>query len=103
MRHHAAGLRRLIKDPSKVQALIDDPREVELPSRQRALVNHSIKLTKTPGRMQESDLQALRDVGLDDRAILDITMICGYFGFVNRLADGLGVALEELWKDEPNP
>jgi alkylhydroperoxidase family enzyme len=53
--------------------------------------------------MQESDLQPMRDAGLDDRAILDANMVCGYFAFVNRVADGLGVPLEADWDHEPNP
>ena len=85
------------------QSLIDDPEIVELAPRERALVDYAIKLTKTPAKMQEADVQVLRDAGLDDRAILDANMICGYFAFVNRLADGLGVPLEDFWKDEPNP
>jgi len=86
-----------------VVELIRNPGEVELSPRHRALVNYAIKLTREPARMQESDLQPMRDAGLDDRAILDTNMICGYFAFVNRLADGLGVPLEDYWKDEPNP
>jgi uncharacterized peroxidase-related enzyme len=86
-----------------VQALIDDPRTAELPARTRALVDYAIKLTLEPSRMQAGDLLAMRDAGLDDRAILDANMICGYFAFVNRLADGLGVPLEEYWQDEPDP
>jgi uncharacterized peroxidase-related enzyme len=85
------------------QSLIDDPATAELPPRARALVDDVIKLTQTPAKMLEADVQALRDAGLDDRAILDANMICGYFAFVNRLADGLGVPLEDFWKDEPNP
>ena len=66
-------------------------------------MNYAIKLTEAPAKMLEVDVQALRDAGLDDRSILDANMICGYFAFVNRLADGLGVPLEDFWKDEPNP
>jgi len=86
-----------------VRNLINDPEGIELPPRRRALVDYATKLTREPARMQEIDLQPMRDAGLDDRAILDINMVCGYFAFVNRLADGLGVPLEEYWKDEPNP
>ena len=86
-----------------VRALIDDPETVALSNRQRALVNYVSKLTRTPARMQESDLQPLRDAGFDDRAILDANLVCGYFAFVNRLADGLGVPLEDYWQSEPNP
>ena len=39
----------------------------------------------------------LRDVGFKDRAILDINQIVAYFAYVNRIADGLGVDLEDFW------
>jgi alkylhydroperoxidase family enzyme len=42
-----------------------------------------------------SDVDALRAAGFDDRAIHDICAITAYFAFVNRIADGLGVELEE--------
>jgi len=44
--------------------------------------------------MTEADLAPLRAAGLDDRALLDLAMIVGYFAFVNRLASGLGVEVE---------
>jgi len=48
--------------------------------------------------MTESDLGELRAEGLSDQDILDITLIVGYFNFVNRIALGLGVVYnkEEL-------
>ena len=54
--------------------------------------------------MTESDLGELRAVGLSDKDILDLTLIVGYFNFVNRIALGLGVgwSAEELtgYRDE---
>jgi hypothetical protein len=38
--------------------------------------------------------------GVHDEAIPDINQVAGYYAFVNRLADGLGVELEEFWADE---
>ena len=52
------------------------------------------KLTLTPWEMEEADVIALREVGFSDAAILDINQVTGYYAFVNRLADGLGVELE---------
>lgn len=40
------------------------------------------------------DVQALRDAGLQDRAIHDVNAIVAYFNYVNRVALGLGVELE---------
>jgi len=56
------------------------------------------KLTLKPWEMVEADVIALRDVGFSDSAILDINQVTGYYAYVNRLADGLGVELEEFWK-----
>jgi len=42
----------------------------------------------------------LRDLGLDDRALVDANQVVSYFNYVNRIADGLGVELEDEWPDE---
>lgn len=60
----------------------------------RALLAYAAKLTRTPGAMAATDVQALRQAGFGDRAIHDACAIVGYFAFVNRIADGLGVELE---------
>ena len=44
--------------------------------------------------MAESDVEALRELGLDDRAIHDATQVISYFNYINRIADGLGVEPE---------
>lgn len=49
--------------------------------------------------MIEADVSALREAGFSDSAILDINQIAGYYAFVNRLADGLGVELESFWSE----
>lgn len=51
-------------------------------------------LTVTPYAVTREHIDALRAVGYDDRAIHDACAIIGYFAFVNRVADGLGVQLE---------
>lgn len=50
--------------------------------------------------MEEEDVEELRGAGLDDEAILHLVEVVSYFNFVNRMADGLGVSLEEAW---PHP
>ncbi len=86
-----------------VQGLIDDPVNADMPARSRAMVDYALKLTDAPAEMERADVDRLREAGLDDRAILDLNMIAAYFAFVNRIADGLGVPLEDYWRDEPQP
>ena len=52
------------------------------------------KLTKEPYNIKENDVKALKKVGFTDRDIFDINQVTAYFNYVNRIADGLGVALE---------
>ena len=64
------------------------------------MLAYAEKLTLTPWAMAREDVEALRVAGFSDRAILDINQITGYYAYVNRLADGLGVELEPFWQEE---
>lgn len=101
MTHHGAALRRLTQDEMLVRLLATDYTQAALSPSERAMLDYAVKLTRTPWAVEEADIQALRDVGWNDRAILDIAQVVAYFNFVNRLAEGLGVALEDYWdRDE---
>lgn len=63
---------------------------------ERALLAYADLLTLTPHAVTSTDIDSLRAAGYDDRAIHDACAIVAYFAFVNRIADGLGVELEEL-------
>ena len=64
------------------------------------MLDYAAKLTKEPWNMVEADVQALRESGFSDVAILDIVQVAGYYAYVNRLADGLGVELESIWDEK---
>ena len=78
-----------------LSALASDFTTADLPAIEKAMLNYAVKLTRSPGNMVKKDVEALRRAGFDDRAIHDICAITAYFAFVNRIADGLGVELEE--------
>lgn len=72
--------------------------------RERAILAYADRLTLDPASVTAADIRPLQDAGLDDRAIHDVCAIVAYFAFVNRMADGLGVALESderEWRDRP--
>lgn len=100
MTHHAEGLRVQTKDENLIRHLSEDYRNAELTASDRAMLDCSAKLTREPWTVVEADVQRLRDTGFSDVAILDICQVTGYFAFVNRLADGLGVELEHYWNDK---
>ncbi len=100
MTHHGAGLRKLTGDDALVAALGLDWRTAPVSPADRAMLGYAIRLTTEPSSVTAQDVEALRQAGFSDAAILDICQITGYFAFVNRLADGLGVELEP---DHRNP
>ncbi len=85
--------------PQFAERLGKDYAQLELTKRERALLCYADKLTRSPGCMSESDLAPLREAGLSDGDILDANLCVAYFAYVNRIADGLGVALESYWAD----
>ena len=78
-----------------VDVLAEDWRRAPLDAVDRALCAWAERLGAHPCATMASDVEALRAAGLDERAIHDATCIVAYFHFVNRIACGLGVELEE--------
>lgn len=44
-------------------------------------------------------MRNLPDVGLSARDVIDANQVVAYFNYVNRVAEGLGVELEENWDE----
>lgn len=55
-------------------------------------------MTRTPGAMAAADVVELRALGWSDLEIHDAAQVVAYFNYINRIADGLGVDLEEEMK-----
>ena len=62
------------------------------------MLGYAVKLTQEPWNVEEADVQELRDAGFSNAGILEIVQVTGYYAYVNRLADGLGVELETFWE-----
>ncbi|BDS15285.1 peroxidase-related enzyme [Aureispira anguillae] len=93
--HHAEAVRHFWKDAAKVDQLIADYTQVDLSEIDQLYCQLAKQLTQHPSQTsQEKYLKPLKDLGVDDRAILDATLVIAYFNFVNRIVLGLGVHLE---------
>ena len=95
MTHHRRGLRRLLKDDELASRIEADFETAGLSQKRLAMLRYAAKLTLTPGDMDVSDVEDLQVNGFSDTDILHIAEVVGYFAYVNRIADGLGVPLEE--------
>ena len=74
-----------------VEALQKDYKSAPISERDRVMIDYVVKLTKDATRCSPADHVALREVGFDDRGILQITLIASWFNYINRVADALGV------------
>ena len=76
-------------------AIEADWRGAGLDQRRAAILEYAEALTASPPRVHRAQVEALRAAGLSDRDILEVCEIVAYYAFVNRVADGLGVELED--------
>lgn len=96
--NHWANARHLIADDAKAdaieQALQAGTPETVFTGPELALLEYARKLTLQPGDMEQADVETLKKNGLDDGEILEANQIIGYFNYVNRLLNGLGVTTD---------
>lgn len=82
------------------RALAIDYRSAVVSGADRAMLDYAVLLTRSPAAVGQEAIEALRSAGFEDTAILDICQVVSYYNYANRLADGLGVELEDFWSDE---
>jgi uncharacterized peroxidase-related enzyme len=95
--HHSTALRKYWSD-ARVDSLLDTNsahETFELSDRESALAHHAARLTHDPSNIDESHLASLRAHDLNDVDLLNLTLVVAYFNFVNRIALGLGVDIDD--------
>ena len=96
--NHWKNARHLINDDSRADlietALHDRKPETVFNGSELALLKYAEKLTLRPGEIRRSDVEQLKDTGLDDGQILEANQIICYFNYVNRTLNGLGVTTQ---------
>jgi uncharacterized peroxidase-related enzyme len=90
MESHEKDLRSEVGSDELVRLIQQDYRKAGLP-REAALLDYAAKLTKAPTEVTREDLDALRKHGYGDEQLVDAAHCIGYFNFINRVLDGLGV------------
>ena len=74
-----------------------DYRQADLSPRERALCDFAVKLTHAAADVDEADIDVLRAEGLTDPDISDAIQVIGYFNYITRVADGVGIEDEPEW------
>ena len=96
--NHWSNACHLMADEGRAKAIREaldaDAPERAFDGKELAMLRYARKLTLSPGAMVETDVQAMRDEGAEDGEVLEVNQVCGYFNYVNRLLNGLGVTLK---------
>lgn len=96
VRHHRAGLRKLLKDDARAEAIHGALRkgnwEGVFDAREQALLRYAERLTLHPGQMEPADVEQLMAQGLSEGEVLEINQVVSYFAYANRTVLGLGVS-----------
>lgn len=85
-----------------MRAIAEDYRRAGLDPADVAMLEYAEKLTARPSEVGPEDVQGLRRHGFGERQILDVVLVTAYRNFVARVADGLGLDLEERFSDLPD-
>lgn len=88
----------LTKNAELVKQMKKDYTKADIDEKTKAILDYAVKLTIKPNSVKNDDVNLLREKGCTDREILDVCQITSYFNYVNRMAEGLGVELEEGYK-----
>ncbi len=79
-----------------MHAIVRDWRAAGLSQADQALCRYAELLTNEQDAVGQQSVDELRRHGFGDRAIHDATQIVGYFNYITRVADGLGVEPEDF-------
>jgi len=83
---HGAAVRQYSGNALLGEHLMMNYRAARLNKRQRAMLDFAVKLTASPGSVEEGDRERLRRAGFTDRDIWDISAVAGFFNMSNRVA-----------------
>ena len=84
---HTKGLAHVLGDPIRSRRFAAGYDHVpDITPRERALADLAVKITRDPATVEQEDLDRLRNLEIDDRAILEVIETAAFFNYTNRVA-----------------
>jgi uncharacterized peroxidase-related enzyme len=88
-----------LRDDDLAARIEDNYQTAGITEKRIAMLDYALKLTVSPGSVAEQDVVRLKELEFTDTDILHITEVVGYYAYANRIADGLGIPLEDWIPD----
>ena len=92
---HGAVLRVRARDPLIADHVATNYRQAPVSPRMAAVLAYAVKLSTTPERVEDADLDALRAHGLSDDDVWDVGAVTAFFAMSNRLAHMMALVPNE--------
>lgn len=83
---HGALLRIFAEAPKLADQLATNHRAADLSDQHRAMLDFAVKLTEEPGRVDDADVEALREAGFSAEEVWDVGSVVSVFNLSNRMA-----------------
>lgn len=87
---HAQRFEQLAKRNQIVADVFTDPATAGDNERDKAIIELATQLTEAPEKFDAENIQKLKDIGMDEKEILDLIHSVAIFGWANRLMLNLG-------------
>lgn len=88
---HKATAEAFGVDEGLLETMLADLNDSAVDERLKPVLHYVGKLTETPSKIVQADVDAIFAAGWDEDCFHFAVMICGLFNFYNRLMDGYGV------------
>ncbi len=89
-------MRRLTKDEHLSAEFATTWPQYDLDQKTRALLSYAKKLTEEPSMVEDSDIEALRAAGWEERGIYEATALISLFNFSGRMEAASGLPMDEI-------
>ena len=82
-------------DDALKDQLVTDYRKADITEQDRLILEYAETISRNAASITRDYIDGLKRHDMPDRMLHDIVQVASYFAYINRLADGLGVELEE--------
>lgn len=93
---HLTAVRRLTANEHLSFEFATEWPTYDLDEKTRALLTYAVKLTDTPSLIDDSDVQAMRLAGWDERGIWEATALISFFNFSGRMEAASGLPPDQV-------
>jgi uncharacterized peroxidase-related enzyme len=91
---HTKALEAMGVPTAVIESCASDPELTQVPPTQRVIIKFALKTARDPKSVTDDDFQTLRDYGLSDGEIMEVTMLAACGNFLDTWADVSGIQID---------